>query len=94
MTLNPNAAEFFPSALKPSRNVEPSGRVVNRSISLSLGASDDDDFTRYWRDHLPDDIIPDFGTVASTRDDRSRSIWSFKNNKAKFFFSIDYMPKL
>ena len=78
MTLNPNATEFVPSGLKLSTtNVESSGsdresstRALNRTDSANSGASDDE-FRQYWRNQLPDDIIPDFGMMSHTGDDRS-----------------------
>lgn len=77
MTLNPNAAEFVPAALKPRPNVESSGsnkgstqtRVFNRTDSANSGTSDDES-RQYWKDQLPDDIIPDFRIVPQAGDDR------------------------
>ncbi|XAR57554.1 hypothetical protein NMG60_11025734 [Bertholletia excelsa] len=74
-SLNPNAAEFIPSALRSS-----AGRTISMEALTSLGASaagtlgkavldqsgssisnnSDDEAHQYWCHQLPDDIIPDF----------------------------------
>ncbi|XP_058079344.1 polyadenylate-binding protein-interacting protein 7 isoform X2 [Magnolia sinica] len=72
-TLNPNAAEFVPSALR-----SPSGGTANNTDVMRLDASgaskkavfdrtessisnnSDDEVHQYWRRQLPDDITPDF----------------------------------
>ena len=77
MTLNPNATEFVPSSLKLSpttaetsgNNPNGSSRALNRTDSANSGASDDE-FRQYWRNQLPDDIIPDFGMMSVSSDDR------------------------
>lgn len=71
-TLNPNAAEFVPSALRSSSlstnntdvtKIDVSGTsgkaVFNRSES-SVSNNSDDEVHQYWRRQLPDDITPDF----------------------------------
>ncbi|CAL0324271.1 unnamed protein product [Lupinus luteus] len=73
-TLNPNAAEFVPFALRstPSRStgsVDPTAKfitsgslgkaVLDRSGS-SISNNSDDEAHRYWHCQLPDDITPDF----------------------------------
>ncbi|KAF5940428.1 hypothetical protein HYC85_021595 [Camellia sinensis] len=75
MTLNPNAAEFIPFALRSS-----AGSTSTADLSTSLGASgtgtlgkavidrsessisnnSDDEAHQFWRHQLPDDITPDF----------------------------------
>ncbi|XP_019154020.1 PREDICTED: polyadenylate-binding protein-interacting protein 7-like isoform X1 [Ipomoea nil] len=73
-TLNPNAAEFVPLALKsPSGSTSTAGTskfantntstlgkaVLDRSES-SASNNSDDEAHQYWRRQLPDDITPDF----------------------------------
>lgn len=73
-TLNPNAAEFVPSALRslPSgstSSVDVTARfptagalgkaVLDRSES-SISNNSDDEVHQFWRCQLPDDITPDF----------------------------------
>ncbi|RDX66889.1 Polyadenylate-binding protein-interacting protein 7, partial [Mucuna pruriens] len=73
-TLNPNAAEFIPSALRSSlsgttSSVDATARltaagalgkaVLDRSES-SISNNSDDEVHRFWRCQLPDDITPDF----------------------------------
>lgn len=73
-TLNPNAAEFVPSALRslPSgstSSVDVTARfptagalgkaVLDRSES-SVSNNSDDEVHQFWRCQLPDDITPDF----------------------------------
>ncbi|KAG1358824.1 polyadenylate-binding protein-interacting protein 7 [Cocos nucifera] len=70
--LNPNAAEFVPSALRStfgnSKSADatkfdvpgPSGKaVLNRSES-SISNNSDDEAHQFWCHQLPDDITPDF----------------------------------
>lgn len=71
-TLNPNAAEFVPSALRStygntkgadSSRVESTGTsgkaILGRTESSNSNNSDDEE-RQYWCDQLPDDITPDF----------------------------------
>ncbi|XP_027354885.1 polyadenylate-binding protein-interacting protein 7-like [Abrus precatorius] len=73
-TLNPNAAEFVPFALRSSlpgttSSVDATARlttagalgkaVLDRSES-SVSNNSDDEVHQYWRCQLPDDITPDF----------------------------------
>ncbi|XP_068659664.1 polyadenylate-binding protein-interacting protein 7-like [Aristolochia californica] len=71
--LNPNAAEFVPSALRstaipPSYNTNPtrldvtgtSGKPVFDRSESSISNNSDDEAHQYWRHQLPDDITPDF----------------------------------
>ncbi|XP_029123847.1 polyadenylate-binding protein-interacting protein 7 isoform X2 [Elaeis guineensis] len=71
-TLNPNAAEFVPSALRNTygntessdatrRDVPGSSRkaALDRSGS-NISNNSDDEAHQYWRRQLPDDITPDF----------------------------------
>ncbi|KAJ1382265.1 Smr domain [Sesbania bispinosa] len=73
-TLNPNAAEFIPVALRSSlsgatSSVDATARltttgalgkaVLDRSES-SISNNSDDEVHQYWRCQLPDDITPDF----------------------------------
>ncbi|KAK9131434.1 hypothetical protein Sjap_011921 [Stephania japonica] len=74
-TLNPNAAEFIPHALRsPSgstSNVNVSTRadgisgkaILDRSES-SVSNNSDDEAHQFWRRQLPDDITPDFKFMA------------------------------
>ncbi|KAL7170817.1 hypothetical protein ACSBR2_035648 [Camellia fascicularis] len=75
MTLNPNAAEFIPFALRSSAgststadlstSLAASGTgtlgktVIDRSES-SISNNSDDEAHQFWRHQLPDDITPDF----------------------------------
>ncbi|RZC05995.1 Polyadenylate-binding protein-interacting protein 7 isoform B [Glycine soja] len=83
-TLNPNAAEFVPFALRSSSLsgttslVDATARltaagtlgkaVLDRSES-SISNNSDDEVHRYWRCQLPDDITPDFKVLG---EDESR----------------------
>ncbi|PIN21615.1 hypothetical protein CDL12_05694 [Handroanthus impetiginosus] len=74
-TLNPNAAEFVPFALRsPTAAISsadasskfassvataPGKAILDRSES-SVSNNSDDEAQRYWRHQLPDDITPDF----------------------------------
>ena len=71
-TLNPNAAEFVPSAFRAtygntkcadSSRVNTTGtsgkEILGRSES-SISNNSDDEAHQYWRHQLPDDITPDF----------------------------------
>lgn len=85
-TLNPNAAEFVPSSLRPvsgnSSVAEASSKfvtsatttfgkaVLDRSES-SVSNNSDDEAHQYWRRQLPDDITPDFKVMG---DDESQGI--------------------
>ncbi|KAK9076873.1 hypothetical protein SSX86_005207 [Deinandra increscens subsp. villosa] len=77
-SLNPDAAEFVPFALRsPSGNKNSADTsssfsnfggstqgksILNRSES-SVSHNSDDKAHQYWQDQLPDDIIPDFNVV-------------------------------
>uniref|UniRef100_A0A1D1YZJ9 Flavoprotein wrbA n=1 Tax=Anthurium amnicola TaxID=1678845 RepID=A0A1D1YZJ9_9ARAE len=71
-TLNPNAAEYVPSAFRslPGNNSEVDvallkvpgisrNAVLDRSVS-DISIKSDDEAHEYWRHQLPDDITPDF----------------------------------
>ncbi|KAK7261010.1 hypothetical protein RIF29_27313 [Crotalaria pallida] len=74
ISLNPNAAEFVPFALRssPSGSTGSADAAVRLTPSESLGKAvldraessisnnSDDEAHRYWRCQLPDDITPDF----------------------------------
>lgn len=71
-TLNPNAAEFVPSALRSfsgsTNNTDgtridvsvTSGKAVFNRSESSISNNSDDEVHQYWRRQLPDDITPDF----------------------------------
>ncbi|XP_077236383.1 polyadenylate-binding protein-interacting protein 7-like [Tasmannia lanceolata] len=71
-TLNPNAAEFVPLALRSSsvntKNTDAtrldatgiSGKAVFDRSESSVSNNSDDEVHQYWRRQLPDDITPDF----------------------------------
>ncbi|GLT97200.1 hypothetical protein SLE2022_147760 [Rubroshorea leprosula] len=74
-TLNPNAAEFVPFALRSSSasgstsvaDVTPKfppfgtvGKTVLDRSESSVSNNSDDEAHQYWRSQLPDDITPDF----------------------------------
>ncbi|GKE38083.1 hypothetical protein Tco_1461488 [Tanacetum coccineum] len=77
-SLNPDAAEFVPFALRsPSGNTSgaetsssfspfggstPGKAVLNRTES-SVSNNSDDEVHQFWRHQLPDDITPDFNAV-------------------------------
>ncbi|MCO5578796.1 hypothetical protein L7F22_032642 [Adiantum nelumboides] len=86
LKLNPNAAEFIPAALKSTAAATaaaaetPSPSTIE---SLPFGSSkpgsqskisnrtdSDDERRQYWKDQLPDDIIPDFSIDLVESDDR------------------------
>ncbi|KAG8381758.1 hypothetical protein BUALT_Bualt05G0005800 [Buddleja alternifolia] len=83
-TLNPNATEFVPFALRsPSAanssveatskfaNSTPGKGILDRSES-SVSNNSDEEAQQYWRNQLPDDITPDFNVMGI--DDNSREI--------------------
>lgn len=91
-TLNPNAAEFIPFALRsPSGNTSNTDAskfadvkastlgksVLDRSES-SVSNNSDDEVRRYWRCRLPDDITTDF-EVMGKDDDHGISSLPFSN---------------
>nr|GMC51341.1 polyadenylate-binding protein-interacting protein 7 [Ipomoea batatas]GMC53119.1 polyadenylate-binding protein-interacting protein 7 [Ipomoea batatas]GME17558.1 polyadenylate-binding protein-interacting protein 7 [Ipomoea batatas] len=91
-TLNPNAAEFVPFALRsPSGNTSNTDAskfadvntstlgksVLDRSES-SVSNNSDDEVRRYWRCRLPDDISTDF-EVMGEDDDHGISSLPFSN---------------
>ncbi|KAG1342615.1 polyadenylate-binding protein-interacting protein 7 [Cocos nucifera] len=71
-TLNPNAAEFVPSALRYTYGNTESSDATRRDVPGSskkaaldrsgsnISNSSDDEAHQYWRRQLPDDITPDF----------------------------------
>lgn len=78
LKLNPNAAEFVPAAFKSSAATttittesSPLSGSKQGSLAKVLNRTDSDDERRqYWRDQLPDDIIPDFSADVEESDDR------------------------
>ncbi|KAL8501921.1 hypothetical protein ACS0TY_021153 [Phlomoides rotata] len=91
-TLNPNAAEFVPSALRPraasisipdasskfaAASPTPGKSVLDRSES-SVSANSDEEAQQYWRHQLPDDITPDF-KVMGIDDNQDINSSSFSN---------------
>eukprot|EP00252_Welwitschia_mirabilis_P026723 TRINITY_DN884_c0_g1_i3.p1 TRINITY_DN884_c0_g1~~TRINITY_DN884_c0_g1_i3.p1 ORF type:complete len:460 (+),score=98.75 TRINITY_DN884_c0_g1_i3:341-1720(+) len=84
-SLNPNAAEFVPSALRTisanTQNVDvskpeasdPCGKAVLKRSESSTSSASDDESKQYWRYRLPDDIIPDFGEDVLHDTDRNFS---------------------
>jgi len=73
-SLNPNAAEFVPSFIKPSvgNSTAPdvaksdfrgsSGKTILDRSESSKSNNSDDEAHQFWRKQLPDDIIPDFSS--------------------------------
>ncbi|WVZ82132.1 hypothetical protein U9M48_029430 [Paspalum notatum var. saurae] len=73
-SLNPNAAEFVPSFIKPSfgSSTVPdlsksdlrgsSGKTILDRSESSKSNNSDDEAHQFWRKQLPDDIIPDFSS--------------------------------
>lgn len=71
-SLNPNAAEFVPSFIKPSLGSSTvpdvaksdvrgsSGKTILDRSESSKSNNSDDEAHQFWRKQLPDDIIPDF----------------------------------
>ncbi|XP_072990243.1 polyadenylate-binding protein-interacting protein 7-like isoform X2 [Typha latifolia] len=80
-TLNPNAAEFVPSALRSSFGngrspylTRPdihclSGEAVSSQSKCSISNRSDDEIREFWDCQLPDDITPDFKVME--KDDQS-----------------------
>ncbi|RWW21463.1 hypothetical protein GW17_00014387 [Ensete ventricosum] len=74
-SLNPNAAEFVPSALKYTYGTakisgagkldlpEYSEKVVLDRSESDISNNSDDEVHKYWQHQLPDDITPDFEIV-------------------------------
>ncbi|CAL5037338.1 unnamed protein product [Urochloa decumbens] len=73
-SLNPNAAEFVPSFIKPSLGSSTvpdvtksdfrgsSGKTILDRSESSKSNNSDDEAHQFWRKQLPDDIIPDFSS--------------------------------
>jgi len=73
-SLNPNAAEFVPSFIKPSVGSSTVPEVAKSDFRVSSGKTildrsessksnnSDDEAHQFWRKQLPDDIIPDFSS--------------------------------
>ncbi|KAG8375774.1 hypothetical protein BUALT_Bualt10G0135300 [Buddleja alternifolia] len=92
-TLNPNAAEFVPFALRsPVANIttsdasskfatsgaaSPGKAILDRSES-SISNNSDEEAQRYWHNQLPDDITPDFN-VMGIDDNQGINNLSFSN---------------
>ncbi|KVI01513.1 protein of unknown function DUF1771 [Cynara cardunculus var. scolymus] len=86
-SLNPDAAEFVPFALRsPSGNTTdissnfgnfgastPGKAILNRSES-SVSNNSDDEAHQFWRHQLPDDITPDFNVVGEEESQGINSI--------------------
>lgn len=85
-SLNPNAAEFVPSSLRPvsggTNTAEASSKFANSGPTAfgkavldrtesSVSNNSDDEAHQYWRHQLPDDITPDFKVMG---DDDSQGI--------------------
>lgn len=84
-TLNPNAAEFVPFALRSSSSGSTStadakarlatsgtsGKAVLDRSESSVSNNSDEEAHQYWRHQLPDDITPDFKV---TGDEESQGI--------------------
>ncbi|KAH6774163.1 CTC-interacting domain 7 [Perilla frutescens var. frutescens] len=77
-TLNPNATEFVPFALRSpvagTNGAEASSKFVTSAASApgkgildrsesSVSNNSDDEAQQYWRNQLPDDITPDFNVL-------------------------------
>ncbi|KAI3772207.1 hypothetical protein L6452_03388 [Arctium lappa] len=91
LSLNPDAAEFVPFALRsPSATIRapdvsssfskfgatsPGKAVLDRSES-SVSNNSDDEAHQYWRHQLPDDITPDFN-VAGDEDSQAINMLPF-----------------
>lgn len=75
-SLNPNAAEFIPSALRAAPGsanntdafkveaAESCGKAILNRTESATSSTSDDESRQYWRFRLPDDITPDFGEDA------------------------------
>ncbi|XP_068662099.1 polyadenylate-binding protein-interacting protein 7-like [Aristolochia californica] len=84
--LNPNAAEFVPSALRstgvPLYKTNPtrldgtgtSGKAVLDRSESSISNNSDDEAHQYWRHQLPDDITPDFKVMGEEELQGPRSL--------------------
>ncbi|KAJ0752407.1 putative polyadenylate-binding protein-interacting protein/7, CUE [Helianthus annuus] len=88
-SLNPDAAEFVPFALRSSSGnptaadtsssfgsfaaSSPGKSILNR-IESSVSNNSDDETRQFWRDQLPDDIIPDFNVVGEEESQTINSI--------------------
>ncbi|KAL8054456.1 hypothetical protein ABFX02_05G138200 [Erythranthe guttata] len=70
-SLNPNATEFVPFALRspasvisspgaPSKSAAASGKGILDRLESSVSNNSDDEAQQYWQHQLPDDITPDF----------------------------------
>ncbi|CAK9162619.1 unnamed protein product [Ilex paraguariensis] len=86
-SLNPNAAEFIPFALRlPSAGTTDAGSTFPASGTSTLGKlaldrsessvsnSSDDEAHQYWRRQLPDDITPDFNVMGENDSQETNSI--------------------
>lgn len=91
-TLNPNAAEFVPFALRPrvgsitipdasskfSAASPTTGKSVLDRSGSSISANSDEEAQQYWHHQLPDDITPDF-KVLGIEDNQDTNNLSFSN---------------
>lgn len=88
LSLNPNAAEFVPSALRSSPSgsssaanatsiFSPTGKAVLDRTESSVSNASDDEAHQFWRRQLPDDITPDFKVTAG--DDESQAFGGLSN---------------
>ncbi|KAL5213341.1 hypothetical protein ABZP36_024188 [Zizania latifolia] len=97
-TLNPNAAEFVPSTIRPtfgSRTVADvsksdfrgsSGKKILDTSESSKSNISDDETHQFWRRQLPDDIIPDFSDMEKVEQQRGEFSYSRLSLNALPFF--------
>ncbi|KAF0903789.1 hypothetical protein E2562_029894, partial [Oryza meyeriana var. granulata] len=94
--LNPNAAEFVPSFIRPSfessavsdvskADLKGSGKTILDRSESSKSNNSDDEAHQFWRKQLPDDIIPDFSFEKIEQEPEELSLAGLSLNAPPFY---------
>ncbi|KAL5200065.1 hypothetical protein ABZP36_021268 [Zizania latifolia] len=96
--LNPNAAEFVPSFIRPSfessgsavsdvskSDLRGSGKTILDRSESSKSNNSDDEAHQFWRKQLPDDIIPDFTFEKTEQEPEELSLAGLSLNAPPFY---------
>lgn len=94
--LNPNAAEFVPSCIRPSfessavsdvskADLRASGKTILDRSESSKSNNSDDEAHQFWRKQLPDDIIPDFSFEKIEQEPEELSLAGLSLNAPPFY---------
>jgi hypothetical protein len=94
-SLNPNAAEFVPSFVKPSLGNGTvldksdfrgsSGKTILDRPEPSKSNNSDDEAHQFWHKQLPDDIIPDFTSFEKVEQGPELSLAGLSLNAPPFY---------